>query len=109
MGKGRRLMSSTIGVALREIGSGQRVQVVARLRESAIMQFQRDEQSKPEATTGEQFFSLMAVSFRELGENSDVWEFRTMEMSPAGPVAMYVYLRGDDLFWVKRMAQVDVG
>lgn len=99
---------SSMGVALREIGGRERVQVVTRLTEATVMQFQREEGSKPEAIAGSQFFTFNAVSFREI-EDKDVWEFRVLEMAQAGPVPMYVYMRGEDVFWVKRMAQIDVG
>lgn len=99
---------SSMGVALREIGGRERVQVVTRLTESTVMQFQREEGAKPEAMAGSQFFTFNAVSYREIG-NDDVWEFRVLEMSPAGPMPMYVYMRGEDVFWVKRAAQIDVG
>jgi len=101
-------MIMSLGIALRDIGGGQRVQVVTRVADANLLQYQKPGQ-EPEAAVAQQLFSFHAVSFREVGEGSDVWEFRVMEATPGGPVAAYVYVVGSDVLWIKRLAQVDVG
>lgn len=98
----------SLGIALRDIGGGQRVNVVTRVSDANLLQYQQPGQ-EPEAAVAQQLFAFNAVSFREVGEGSDVWEFRVMEVTPAGPAASYLYVQGADILWVKRMAQVDVG
>lgn len=103
----------SMGVALREIGGDRHVTIVTRHKDFNMVQLpQEGTPDRMSMLPVDQLFSFTAVGFREIGDGADIWEFRVVEATAAGPVQQLLYLRGSDVFWVKassRLAQVVTG
>lgn len=101
------LSIGSMGIALREIGSdGGPVTIVTRLKDFNMLEIPQPGNKTVAVHPVDQLFAFTAVAFRELGEASDVWEFRIMENTPAGPSPSLLYLRGSDIFWLKCRSRV---
>jgi hypothetical protein len=113
-----------MGIALREIGSGQ-VVVLLRTKTSDVKSTivpnnpkRESEGVKVVSVPGEDNIRIRAVGFRELrGENaaggselpsSDVWEFRVVEQHPETKTEVFTlwYVLGADILCLMTMSKV---
>lgn len=101
---------SKMGRALRQIGSGP---VLVVLRQSEVgYAWVRDQKTQDPIgpAIGLQAMTLEATGFREVGAESDLWEF-TMTIStqtPAGeiPSRSLLYIGGEDILLVRVASQL---
>jgi hypothetical protein len=105
---------TTMGPALREIGSGQ-VIVLLREKTSDIKSTvvpnnprKENEGVKVVSAMGEDHIRIRANSFRELGKDSDIWEFRVPELNPETKTEAMVlwYVNGADIFAAMAVSKV---
>jgi len=98
-------MSSSKGTALRHIKTGP-IEVMTRVTDFNI-QTVTGPNGDPIDVPATTLVAFSAVSFRELGDNTDEWEFVTMVPSRSGePAKAYVYLSGADIFMIRAMSRV---
>jgi len=96
---------STHGIALRELGGTGQIEVQLRARDFNIQQVQGpDGQTKNLPV--DCLIAFSSTGWRELGEGSDLWEFRTVMGSPAGPVPALMFLLGSDILMIRTMSRL---
>lgn len=97
---------STMGLALRTIEEGP-VEVLTRVTDFNL-QLLKGPNGEAVEYPANTLVAFKAVAFREIRaeDSTDVWEFRTVEDTEAGPVNMLLYLRGEDIFLVRAVSKV---
>lgn len=107
-------MTSTLGLALREIGSGP-VAVLLRAKTSDIKSTvvpnnpkKENEGLKVVSVPGEDSIRINALAFREVKPDSDVWEFRVAEQHPqtGADVITLWYVLGHDILCLMAQSKV---
>lgn len=113
-------MQPTMGLALREIGSGQVVLLLraktADIKSTIVPNNPNNtkEGAKVVSVPGEDSIRIRAVSFRELANApgaegpSDVWEFRVVEQHPETKADVFTlwYVLGADILCVMAMSKL---
>lgn len=95
---------ASMGIALRNLNGQGPIEILTRVSDFNISTVEGPD-GKSMSVPANTLVAFTAQSFRELGSD-DVWEFRTMTPTPAGPAASLIYLRGEDLFMVRAMSKV---
>ena len=98
-------MSSAAGRALRELEVGP---VVIQTRMSDFnMVTMHDSKGQAQVVPANTLVAFTSQRFRELGKDTDTWEFRVQEDAPGGAKqTALIYLDGKDIFLVKGFSQV---
>jgi hypothetical protein len=96
---------STHGIALRELGGSGQIEVQLRVRDFNIQEVGGPDGQK-KILPVDCLIAFSSTAWRELGEGSDLWEFRTVMPSPAGPVNMLMFLLGSDILMVRSMSRL---
>lgn len=99
------MSTKSMGPVLRHLGGKEPVEVMTRTRDFNIQTVTAPDGRQVDMPA-DTLVAFSAVSFRELGEGSDIWEFRTMMKSEAGPVAALMYWHGEDILTVRAMSKV---
>jgi len=95
----------SLGPVLRHLQGSDRIEVITRMMDFNVQTLAGPD-GKEVTVPANSLIAFTAVAWRELGENSDLWEFRTMRQSGAGPVFALMYFHGTDLFTARVMSRI---
>lgn len=96
---------STHGIALRELGGSGQLEVQLRVRDFNVQQLEGPDGQVKDLPV-DCLIAFSATAWRELGEGSDVWEFRTLMPSPAGAVNALMYILGSDILMLRTISRL---
>jgi hypothetical protein len=94
----------SMGPVLKQMGSEQ-FQVQTDRQDFAVQMFQTPD-GKNATVPAPALITFMAMSCREVGEGTDLWEFRVAEQQGGVQVAALLYWRGIDILSVKAISKV---
>ncbi len=98
-------MGSAAGRALRELKEGP-VVIQTRMSDFNMVTMQGPK-GQAQVVPANTLVAFTATMFRELGEDTDTWEFRVPEDAPGGSKqTALIYLDGADIFLVKGFSKV---
>lgn len=95
----------SLGPALRHLQGAERAEIMTRTMDFNVQTLMGPD-GKEVTVPANSLIAFTAVSWRELGEDTDVWEFRTLMQAEAGPVNALMYFHGTDLFTIRVMSRI---
>lgn len=95
----------SMGPVLRHLQGSDRIEIITRVMDFNVQTLTGPD-GKEVTVPANSLIAFTAVAWRELGDKSDLWEFRTMIPSEAGQVSALMYFHGTDLFTVRAMSRI---